>query len=256
MKFLAQQTNSRQTMIIKTFTFCLAACGSLLFASDQDPMIEDQFTSLFNIPYADFHKGADQIIWMGRMFNRDGLVPATAGNISVRLTSDYIAITASGMHKGELTEKDILLINLQGKVLYGSRKPSAETLLHTSVYEIYDDVGAVVHNHTLNGIVLSRLLASEREIITKGYEIHKIFPGVTTHDSEYSIPIFENSQDYPALSKEISDYLKKHPKVCGYILRGHGLYTWGRDMQEARNRAEAFENLFASELLFRSIQKS
>lgn len=190
---------------------------------------------------------AEEIVEVGHFLNELGLCSATAGNFSKRVDSDLFAITVSGKHKGELTPNDVMLVNGEGKSLDSSKKPSAETALHMVVYRLFPKTGAVLHTHSVNGTVLSRLLAPKTAFVTEGYEIHKAF-GIPTHESTLELPIFENSQDYPALSAEIAAYLETHPQVFGFFLRSHGLYTWGKDIKEAKIRTEAFEFLFDCEL--------
>jgi methylthioribulose-1-phosphate dehydratase len=203
------------------------------------------FLNLFAIS---FDQAAEEIVEAGVFLNRFGLCPATSGNLSRRLEEQCVVVTASGKHKGELTTEDVLIVDLDGKAQGGTKKPSAETLLHTAIYALFKDVGAVLHTHSLNGIVLTRIMPSEKLVVTEGYEIHKVFPGIRTHDSRLEIPIFENSQDIAAMAAEVTAYLQEHPQVHGFLIRGHGFYTWGRDMQEAKIRIEAFEHLFETEL--------
>ncbi len=208
---------------------------------------------VFLIPFLDLpalslDQAAREIVEAGIFLNRFGLCPATSGNLSRRLDDQFIAVTASGKHKGELITEDVLIVDLNGNVQGSTKKPSAETLLHTAIYTLFKDVGAVVHTHSLNGTVLTRLIQSKKALVTEGYEIHKVFPGIKTHESRVEIPIFENSQDLATMAAEISTYLQEQPDVCGFLIRGHGFYTWGRDMKEAKTRVEAFEYLFESEL--------
>ncbi|MBS0604756.1 MAG: methylthioribulose 1-phosphate dehydratase [Verrucomicrobia bacterium] len=201
----------------------------------------------------DFAKSADELVRVGHFFNDLHLCSATAGNFSARIDSDLIAITVSGKHKGELTTDDVILVDLQGKALHTSKKPSAETALHTLVYRQLPEVGSVLHTHSVSGTVLSRLLAPKTALVTEGYEIHKVFTGIATHESTLELPIFENSQDYAALALQVAEYLKTHPGTPGFFLRGHGLYTWGKDVREAKIRTEAFEFLFECELKSRTL---
>lgn len=198
-------------------------------------------------------QAAEEIVQVGHFLNNLGLCAATAGNFSKRIDFDLIAITTSGKHKGELISDDVILVNLEGKAQGTNKKPSAETALHTVVYRFFPNVGAVLHTHSVNGTVLSRLLAPSKALITEGYEIHKAFQGITSHESTLELPIFENSQDYTSLSSEIEEYLQAHPQTFGIFLRGHGLYTWGKDLKEAKIRTEAFEFLFDCELKIRQI---
>lgn len=197
-----------------------------------------------------FDEAVVEIVEIGQFLNRLGLCSATAGNFSKKIDTDLYAMTVSGKHKGELTTRDVMLIDGEGKSLDSSKKPSAETALHMVVYRMFPEAGAVLHTHSVNGTVLSRLLGNS--FVTKDYEIHKAF-GLKTHESLLELPIFENSQDYALLSQEVADYLEKHPQVFGFFLRGHGLYTWGKDLKEAKVRTEAFEFLFDCELKTRII---
>ena len=197
-----------------------------------------------------FDQAAEDIIQAGIFLNKFGLCPATSGNFSRRLEDGLIAVTASGKHKGELTSEDVLLVDFDANVKGSTKKPSDETLIHTAIYAINKDVGAILHTHSLNGIVLSRLVNPHKTLVTRGYEIHKAFTGIKTHESEIEIPIFENTQDIGAMAKEISQYLEEHSNIFGFLIRGHGFYAWGRDMKEAKIRVEAFEYLFESELKF------
>ncbi len=206
------------------------------------------FLPFLDLLAVNFDQAAEEIVEAGSFLNRLGLCPATSGNLSRRLEEQFVVVTASGKHKGELTSEDVLIVDLEGKSQGGTKKPSAETLLHTAIYALFKDVGAVLHTHSLNGIVLTRIMPSEKMLVTEGYEIHKAFPGIKTHDSRVEIPIFENSQDIATMAAEVTAYLQEHPHVYGFLIRGHGFYTWGRDMKEAKIRVEAFEHLFETEL--------
>lgn len=203
----------------------------------------------------DLHQAASEIVEAGIFLNRFGLCPATSGNFSMRLDDQFIAVTASGKHKGELKIEDVLMVDMQGKVQNSTKNPSAETLIHTAIYPLLKGVGAILHTHSLNGTVLARLVQPAKVIVTEGYEIHKAFTGITTHESRVEIPIFENTQDIAAMAVEVSAYLQEHPNVYGFLIRNHGFYTWGKDMREAKIRIEAFEYLFESELKFQLLTR-
>lgn len=209
------------------------------------------FLLLFSqLPALSLTQAAAEIIEAGVFLNRLGLCPATSGNFSKRLNDELIAITASGKHKGALTSDDILIIDYSGQVQSSTKKPSAETLIHTAIYSLYQDAEAVLHTHSLNGTLLTRLVHPSKALVTEDYEIHKAFSGIHTHESRVTIPIFENTQDIAALAADITTYLQTHDAVYGFLIRGHGFYTWGRSMEEAKMRVEAFEYLFESEWKF------
>ena len=201
----------------------------------------------------DFAKQAEALVHAGRFLHDQGWVPATSGNFSARLDGERMAITVSGRHKGELTLDDIMTADLQGNSLDAGKRPSAETLLHTQLYTRYPEVGAVLHTHSLNATLISRLCRGE--VVLKDYELLKAFEGIDTHESTLVVPVFENDQDIPRLAQRVDAYLDSHPRVHGYLIQGHGLYTWGRDVKTTLHYLEAFEYLFACELKLREIAK-
>jgi len=180
----------------------------------------------------------------GRFFNARGWVPATAGNFSVRLDAGSCAVTVSGRHKGELTTADFMRVDLQGKAL-SKGKSSAETLLHCQVYRRFPAVGAVLHTHSPASTVLSRVHDTIR---LENYELLKIFEGIETHETAVEVPVFENDQDIGRLARGVDAHMATGRAHEAYLIRGHGLYAWGRTVAEARHRVEALEFLFECEL--------
>lgn len=185
----------------------------------------------------------DAVIEAGRRMDRLGFVPATAGNISVRLDADRAAITRSGCHKGHLTPADVMQVDLDGRPLTPA-KPSAETGLHCQLYRLFPKVGAVLHGHSVAGTVLTMLDAPIR---FTGYEVVKAFEGQTTHDITITLPVVENDQDIARLSRVLEPILLGGAPL-GYLIRGHGCYIWGPDMAAALARLEGLEFLLACEL--------
>ncbi|MDQ2696348.1 MAG: methylthioribulose 1-phosphate dehydratase [Pseudomonadota bacterium] len=202
--------------------------------------------------FTDLHQKAWELIRVGRFFFRSGWVPATSGNFSARLDSGDVAITVSGRHKGDLTERDIMVVNLDGQPLT-DQKPSAETLLHTRLYRRNPDAGAVLHTHSANATVLSRLHRDALRLVD--YEVLKALPGVASHQETITVPIFANDQDIRRLAGAVEAYLDSHPPVYGYLIAGHGFYTWGRTVADARRHVEAFEFLFQCEMLLQRISQ-
>jgi methylthioribulose-1-phosphate dehydratase len=120
--------------------------------------------------------------------------------------------------------------------------------LHTLVYELFPQVNAVLHVHSVPVVTLTRHLPKASEIVLRGYEMLKAFPGITTHESVVGIPIFENSQDIAALAQEVRDRLRTGAPAPAYLIRGHGAYGWGKDMEEAERVIEALEHLLSCEI--------
>jgi methylthioribulose-1-phosphate dehydratase len=188
---------------------------------------------------------SDALIEAGRFFDRRGWVPATGGNFSARLGVDRVLITASGVHKGELQRRDLLVANLEGVPLEAGRKASYETGLHMQLYRFDPTIGAVLHVHTTANTVLSR--AADKVALTN-YELLKLLPRNPGPDSTVTIPVFGNDQDIARLSRRVDDYLREHLDTPAYLIAGHGLYAWGESVAQARHRVEALEFMFECEL--------
>ena len=172
----------------------------------------------------------------------------------MRLSPDRVAVTISGRDKGRLTEADIMVVDLGGRAVDSDARPSAETLLHTQIYARLPDVGAVLHTHSHNQTVASRLYAGAGTVRLEGYELLKAFPGNETHEGAVELPVFANSQDMPALCREVDAWFDGGRPMHGYLIDGHGIYTWGRDMPATRRHLEAFEFLLGCELDLRRLR--
>ncbi|MDO6564321.1 methylthioribulose 1-phosphate dehydratase [Amphritea sp. 1_MG-2023] len=201
------------------------------------------------------------LIDAGRWIDRQGWCPATGGNFSARLDAEQALVTASGRHKGGLTEADFLTVDLHGKPIVDSAiaspqaaslKPSAETLLHTRLYQLDKQIGAVLHTHSVASTVLSRL-EPQAWLTLSGYEMQKSLAGNMTHDAAIQLALFDNTQDMSLLADQLALRWQQAPLSWGFLVRGHGLYAWGRDVHEARRHLEGLEFLFACELEMRRL---
>lgn len=183
----------------------------------------------------------------GRRMDSRGWVPATAGNISLRLDDGRIAITRSGFHKGFIPEDGVMAVDLDGRAEDARLRPSAETGLHCGIYRRFTRAGAALHGHSVAATVLSRLAGPA--LLLAGYELLKAFPGLPTHAAAINLPILENDQDIARLQDRVTqawDADPNHPP--GYLIRGHGVYVWADDMPGALMRLEALEFMLACEL--------
>jgi methylthioribulose-1-phosphate dehydratase len=168
------------------------------------------------------------------------------------MDAGHVAITVSGRDKGRLVESDIMVVDLDGQPVATERRSSAETLLHTQLYKRFAEVGCVLHTHSVNQTVASRLFAGAGHVRLEGYELLKAFSGNSTHDIVLELPVLPNTQDMPELAAQVEALLDAGP-LWGYLIEGHGLYAWGVDMPEARRHLEAFEFLLACELEMRRL---
>lgn len=198
-------------------------------------------------------EAARRIVAAGRLLDAQGWVPASAGNLSLRLAPGRIAITRSGVHKGRLAASDIMEVDEQGRAADPAQRPSAETLLHALIYRRFADAGAVLHGHSIANTVLSRHAGEAIELA--GYELLKAFPGLPTHEASIALPVFANDQDMPRLAERIAARWQAMNDIPpGFLLAGHGVYVWGRDMEEASIRLEALEFLLQCELAERRMR--
>lgn len=181
---------------------------------------------------------------IGREFHMKGWALGTSGNYSAVLRREplRLLITPSGLDKSALTERDFLEIDGEGKVLVGNGKPSAETLLHLTVVRLKNS-GCILHTHSVWSTLLSERHADQDGLAISDYEMLKGLEGVKTHEHREWIPIFENSQDIGALAERVSSRLQCEANAHGFLLSGHGLYTWGEDVAQARRHVEILEFL-------------
>ncbi len=200
-------------------------------------------------PYA---LAARSICDIGRRIAARGWCPATSSNFSQRVDAVSCAVTTSGHDKGSLVPDNIMRVDFDGRPL-SAGKPSAETLLHTHLYKRDPKIGAVLHTHAPSASLLSQLLR-DNVLKLEGWELLKAFEGITTHETRINVPIFDNTQDIARLARDVDRWLDATDTPCyGYLIRGHGIYTWGSTMADCWRHLEAFDYLLSLELERRRI---
>jgi methylthioribulose-1-phosphate dehydratase len=193
----------------------------------------------------DFDEIARALADAGRRFDARGWVLGTSGNFSAVVRRDplRLAITPSAAFKGELDPAHILEIDDSGAVTNGREsRPSAEAQLHLGVVRARG-AGAVLHTHSVWSTLISERRAEQQGIAIEGYEMLKGLAGVATHEHREWIPILENSQDMTALAADAQRVLAAHPSCHAFLLRRHGLYTWGETLRDAVRHVELLECL-------------
>lgn len=211
--------------------------------------------------YKAFSELAAHLAELGRNFYGRGWAVGTSGNFSAVVSQEplRLAITQSGVDKGALTAEQILQIDGNGKIVSGAvaragvpsqggrrpplqGRPSDEARLHLAVVRVRG-AKAVLHTHSIWSTIVSDAYAGEGGVRIEGYEMLKGLEGVHTHEHLEWLPILENSQDGAALARSIEESLKQHPQSHGFLLRRHGLYTWGQDLAKAKRHVEILEFL-------------
>jgi methylthioribulose-1-phosphate dehydratase len=175
-----------------------------------------------------FEEIAAGLTAIAKSFHGRGWLLGTSGNLSAVVQRDplRLAMSPSGIDKGELTPSQLLSIDENARIVseHGG-KPSDESLLHIKIVK-ERGAGAVLHTHSIWNTILSDLYASDGGITIEGYEMLKGLEGVRTHEHSEWLPIIDNSQDMPALAELIGQTLKETPAAHGFLLRRHGLYSW------------------------------
>ncbi|WP_393971414.1 methylthioribulose 1-phosphate dehydratase [Oxyplasma meridianum] len=191
-----------------------------------------------------FRSFGQQIVDTASVFYRRGWLFGTSGNLSavINETPLQIAITGSGLNKGKIDLSGLIVIDVNGNVISGNKKVSSEADLHIAVIREMH-AGSVFHTHSVWSTMLSKRYLKDGGILIRGYEMLKGLNNVGTHEHSEWIPIIENSQDMKTLSATVTSILRQHPEVHGFMLSGHGLYTWGKTPEEAERHVEVIEFL-------------
>jgi L-fuculose-phosphate aldolase len=170
-----------------------------------------------------------QIVEAGRRLRDRFFVASNDGNLSARISEDRILITPTGMNKGDVGEEQILTVDMQGKVVAGSLRPSSETKMHLAVYRSRPDVQAIVHAHppAATGFAACRIRLDQDVILPE-----VVFGLGRVGFAEYGTPTTDEIPN--AVVKEI-------PDCEALLLSNHGALTVGPDVMQAYYRMEVLE---------------
>jgi len=173
--------------------------------------------------------GRTQIVKVCRRMYERGMIAGTDGNVSLRLSGDRILITPSGVHKGDLTEQDLVITDRQGAPLQGRRRPSSEILMHLLCYQVREDVGAVVHAHPVNAVALALSGISLANCVLPESCLSLGF--IVT--APYTTP---GTEEVPRVLRDLVT------RAEAVLLDRHGSLTMGPDLTVAYNRLESVEH--------------
>ena len=192
-----------------------------------------------------FSELAGSFAEIAKGFHARGWLLGTSGNLSALVQREplRLAMSPSGVDKGQLTADQVLAIDENAQIVSAhGGKPSDESLLHIRIVK-ERGAGAVLHTHSIWNTIRSDLYASEGGVTIEGYEMLKGLQGVRTHEHAEWLPIIENSQDMPKLADVIGKTLNEHKEAHGFLLRRHGLYSWGETLAQAKRHIEILEFL-------------
>jgi len=158
-----------------------------------------------------------------------GLIAGTWGNISVRIPgTDTIAITPSGRDYMTLVPNDIAIVNMNGEWVGGNYKPSSELPLHLAVYRARQDVGALIHTHS----IYASACAAARRSIPAIIEDVAMMNGGDIEVAEYA------ANGSTELAANTVRALGQHQSV---LLANHGMLGCGSNLKEAMTMCELVE---------------
>lgn len=172
----------------------------------------------------------ETIVEIGRRLHARGWLAAADGNISVRLSSENILITPSGVHKGFLAAEDICRITIDNRILEG--KPSGERLMHLAVYRQAPKAVAVVHAHPPVATAWTIARPDWRELPSECLSEVILAAG--------KIPFVPYAQ--PGTQQMGDNLLPYLPDSRLMILSRHGALAWGGSLAEAYNGIERLEH--------------
>lgn len=181
-----------------------------------------------------------------RELNSHGWCQGTGGNFSTLLSRDpfQLLLTQSGKDKTHLDVEDLVIVDVEGKPVRGQTgKPSAETLIHCFLAN-EQGAGSVLHTHSVWNTLLGERFLEQGGFTLTGYEMLKGLEGVTTHEHREFIPVVANAQDMAAFTQKLPGLFASNPGIHGFLIAGHGLYTWGRNLEETLRHVEILEFLF------------
>lgn len=189
-----------------------------------------------------------QLVNVIHFLHAKGWAPATSSNYSFREAgASNFFISESGIDKGTFAAENFLHVTPEGEPIDDKRRPSAETALHSIIYQLYPEVHCVLHTHTVLNTILSERYLAQGALYLANYEILKGFTGVKTHEIQVKIPIFENTQNIPLLAKAVETYAQANREMQAFLIAGHGMYTWGSTIADARRHVEVVEFLLECE---------
>ncbi len=196
---------------------------------------------------------AELVRWM----NGRGWSPGTSTNYSFLHPEllDLIVVSQSGIDKAVFSSDDFMYVDRKGAPAntYEEFKPSAETLIHAALYDLFPETRFILHTHSKASTILSHLHKSENKINFSGYEVLKGLPNINTHSASVEIPIFNNDQDMVRFSKVLRDNYKLLTNNA-FLMEKHGLYVWGDSLFEAKRHLEIYEFLLDIELTLKQIK--
>jgi len=187
---------------------------------------------------------ATDLARLARGAHARGWALGTSGNFSAVAVDEplRLLVTPSGVDKGSVQAQDLVTVDGDGVLVYGCWRPSAETSLHLAIVQARG-ARAVSHTHSVWGTLLSEAAAADGAVVLEGWEMLKGLAGVATHEHRERVPVIRNVQDWERERSRVETMLRDEPGAHAFLIRGHGLYTWGATVAELQRHVEVLEFL-------------
>jgi len=194
------------------------------------------------------HAAAEAMVSIAANAWRQGMLAGFSGNLSMRLANGLILITCSGTAKGRLTENDLAVVTVSGKIVHGTKQPSSESLLHLAIYESYPACGAILHTHPpcLQALELKLPEPEQKFLNLELYEArmwrkHLVWTPVC--------PPGDLMLAQASVNALRTAYGRELPAPCGVWLSRHGLCAISSDISSCLGLSEELEHLAKVQLL-------
>jgi len=181
------------------------------------------------MPLTEKNIGRTSSKWAG-WFYAKGWVASNDGNISIRLDQDRILATPTGVSKGMMKPEDLIICNMRGEKIEGTRERTSEIAMHTTVYSLRPDVQAVVHSHP----PLSTGFAVAGRSLNVAICPEVVVGLGCVPLAEYGLP------GTPALTDGMLPYI---PKFDALLMANHGAVCYGEDVFQAYFKMETVEHI-------------
>ncbi len=172
----------------------------------------------------------EQIVEYGKKLIAEGLTTGTAGNISIYDENlRYMAVSPSGIPYEKTLPEDVVIMDLDGHVIDGARKPSSEAGLHSVFYKTSPQARAMVHAHSMYCTILACM----------GEPLRSVHYAIAEAGTD-EIPLVPyHTFGTPELAAAAGECLKGGSR--GLILANHGMCAWGADLKSAFGLALTME---------------
>jgi L-fuculose-phosphate aldolase len=180
---------------------------------------------------ADRQSIREQLVECGVRLLRKGLLTQTSGNLSIRLSAGAMAITPTSIEYDAMTPADIVVCDMDGAVLEGTRAPSSETPLHAAVYQHRADINAIVHTHSQHATTMAILGMPIPAV-------HYIIASLNTT----TVPVAPYATyGTPELAASVRDTFEA--PCMAVLIANHGMVAGGQNLKQAADGAETTEIL-------------